>query len=68
MLDHIFLTVSDVDRSVAFYEKVLPHIGIDVRHDYDGKDAEVVGKPDRKIIGPPSLLSEQPSVQSFIRL
>jgi polyphosphate kinase len=36
--------------------------------DYDGKDPEVVGKPDRKIIGPPSLLSEQPSPQSFIRL
>ncbi len=36
--------------------------------DYDGKDKEVVGKPDSKIIGPPSLLSEQPSAQSFIRL
>lgn len=36
MLDHIFLTVSDVDRSVAFYEAVLPHVGIHVRHDYDG--------------------------------
>ena len=36
--------------------------------DYDGKDEEVVGKPDSKIIGSPSLLSEQPSAQSFIRL
>jgi polyphosphate kinase len=36
--------------------------------DYDGKDAEVVGKPDGKIIGSPALLSEQASVQSFIRL
>ena len=36
--------------------------------DYDGKDLEVVGKPDDKIIGPPSLLSEQPSGQSFMRL
>jgi polyphosphate kinase 2 len=36
--------------------------------DYDGKDAEIVGKPDAKIIGPPSLLSEQPSAQSFLRL
>jgi len=35
---------------------------------YDGKDPEIVGKPDRKIIGPPSLLSEQPADQSFIRL
>ncbi len=30
--------------------------------DYDGKDDEVVGKPDRKIIGPSALLSEQTSV------
>jgi len=37
-------------------------------YDYDGKDTEVVGKPDRKIIGPPSLLSEQAAVQSFTRL
>ena len=36
--------------------------------DYEGKDDEIVGKPDRKIIGPPSLLSEQVSPQSFIRL
>jgi polyphosphate kinase len=38
------------------------------QYDYDGKDAEIVAKPDRKIIGPPSLLSEQASIQSFIRL
>jgi polyphosphate kinase len=38
------------------------------KFDYDGKDKEVVGKPDRKIIGPPSLLSENTSVQSFTRL
>ncbi len=36
--------------------------------DYEGKDSEVVGKPDRKIIGPPSLLSEQSSVQPFTKL
>ena len=36
--------------------------------DYEGKDEEVVGKPDRKIIGPPALLSEKTSVQSFTRL
>ena len=36
--------------------------------DYDQKDPEVVGKPDRKIIGPPALLSEQGSFQSFMRL
>jgi polyphosphate kinase len=38
------------------------------RYDYDGKDTEVVGKPDRRIIGPPSLLAEQAAVQSFTRL
>jgi polyphosphate kinase len=36
--------------------------------DYDGKDEEIVGKPDRKIIGPSALLSEKTSVQSFTRL
>ncbi len=36
--------------------------------DYDGKDAEVVGKPDRKIIGPSTLLSEKTSIPSFTRL
>ncbi|QEM83031.1 VOC family protein [Halomonas binhaiensis] len=37
MLDHIFLTVSDTDRSIAFYERVLPVLGITSRLDYDGK-------------------------------
>ena len=36
--------------------------------EYDGKDEEVVGKPDRKIIGPSALLSEKTAVQSFTRL
>jgi hypothetical protein len=36
--------------------------------DYEGKDDEVVGKPDRKIIGPSALLSEQTSLQTFTRL
>ncbi|MET4697351.1 catechol 2,3-dioxygenase-like lactoylglutathione lyase family enzyme [Constrictibacter sp. MBR-5] len=39
MLDHIFLTVSDTARSVAFYETVLPILGITARLDYDGRDA-----------------------------
>jgi polyphosphate kinase len=38
------------------------------RFDYDRKDPEIVGKPDRKIIGPPSLLSEQATIQSIPRL
>jgi polyphosphate kinase 2 len=36
--------------------------------DYDGKDEEVVGKPDRKIIGPSALLSEKAPDRSFTRL
>jgi polyphosphate kinase len=36
--------------------------------DYEGKNEEVVGKPDPKIIGPSALLSEQTSMQSFTRL
>jgi hypothetical protein len=35
--------------------------------DYYGKDPEIVGKPDRKIIGPPALLSERSS-DPFTRL
>jgi polyphosphate kinase 2 len=38
------------------------------RFDYDGKDKEVVGKPDGKIIGPSALLSEATAAQSFTRL
>lgn len=50
MIDHIFLTVKDTDRSVAFYEKVLPVLGITNRLDYDGKDGPM-GHPDLKGFG-----------------
>jgi hypothetical protein len=36
MLDHIFLTVADVERSIAFYEKTLAPLGIEHAIDYDG--------------------------------
>jgi polyphosphate kinase len=36
--------------------------------DYEGKDEEVVGKPDRKIIGPSALLSEKTTDGSFMPL
>jgi polyphosphate kinase 2 len=36
--------------------------------DYEGKDAAIVGKPDRKIIDKPAMLSERGSAQSFMRL
>ena len=50
MLDHIFLTVRDLRKSVAFYTVVLPGLGITVRHDYDGKDGPE-GHPDLKGFG-----------------
>jgi catechol 2,3-dioxygenase-like lactoylglutathione lyase family enzyme len=50
MLDHIFLTVGDTDRSIAFYERVLPALGITARGDYDGEDGPP-GHPDLKGFG-----------------
>lgn len=50
MLDHIFLTVGDTDRSIAFYERVLPVLGITARGNYDGKDGPP-GHPDLKGFG-----------------
>ena len=50
MLDHIFLTVDDLARSVAFYERVLPVLGITARHDFDGSQGPA-GHPDLKGFG-----------------
>ena len=50
MLDHIFLTVSDLNRSIAFYEAVLPVVGIVARHDYDGRQGPPA-HPDLKGFG-----------------
>jgi catechol 2,3-dioxygenase-like lactoylglutathione lyase family enzyme len=50
MLDHVFLPVSDVPRSVRFYEKALAPIGFTVRVDYDGKNGPP-GHPDLKGFG-----------------
>ena len=44
MIDHIILTVSDFERSIAFYEKALKPLGITTFIDYKGKD----GHPDLK--------------------
>jgi len=38
------------------------------KFDYEGKDEEVVGTPDSKIIGPPALLSERTTAQAFTTL
>jgi catechol 2,3-dioxygenase-like lactoylglutathione lyase family enzyme len=50
MLDHVFLTVSDIERSISFYEAALAPLGIDQRFDYDGKDGPP-GHPDLKGFG-----------------
>jgi catechol 2,3-dioxygenase-like lactoylglutathione lyase family enzyme len=50
MLDHVFLSVSDIDRSVAFYTAALAPLGIVNRHDYSGKDGPP-GHPDLKGFG-----------------
>ena len=50
MLDHVFLTVADTERAIAFYERVLPRLGITLRHDYDGSNGPA-GHPDLKGFG-----------------
>lgn len=50
MLDHVFLSVSDIDRSIAFYEAALASLGIAHAIDYDGKDGPP-GHPDLKGFG-----------------
>ncbi|HTI03396.1 MAG TPA: VOC family protein [Acidisoma sp.] len=50
MLDHAFLSVSDLERSVAFYSQALTPLGITIRHDYDGQDGPP-GHPDLKGFG-----------------
>lgn len=50
MLDHVFLAVTDIDRSIAFYTAALAPLGIINRHDYDGKDGPP-GHPDLKGFG-----------------
>ena len=50
MLDHIFLTVADLERSIAFYEKTLAPLGVEHAFDYDGKDGPE-GHPDLKGFG-----------------
>jgi catechol 2,3-dioxygenase-like lactoylglutathione lyase family enzyme len=50
MLDHIFLSVSDVQRSVDFYTAPLAPLGIAHQHDDDGKGSPP-GHPDLKGFG-----------------
>jgi catechol 2,3-dioxygenase-like lactoylglutathione lyase family enzyme len=50
LLDHVFVTVKDLARSIAFYEAVLQPLGIVHATDYDGKDGPE-GHPDLKGFG-----------------
>src|ERR1700754_3839787 len=50
VLDHVFLTVGDLDRSITFYTAALAPLGITTRVDYDGKDGPP-GHPDLKGFG-----------------
>lgn len=50
MLDHIFISVSDLSRSIAFYSATLTPMGITARVDYDGKDGPP-GHPDLRGFG-----------------
>jgi catechol 2,3-dioxygenase-like lactoylglutathione lyase family enzyme len=50
MLDHVFISVNDINRSIAFYTAVFKPLGIVNRVDYDGKDGPP-GHPDLKGFG-----------------
>ena len=50
MLDHVIITVKDLDRSIAFYETALKPLGSVHALDYDGKNGPE-GHPDLKGFG-----------------
>jgi catechol 2,3-dioxygenase-like lactoylglutathione lyase family enzyme len=50
MLDHVFISVGDIERSIAFYTAALAPLGITERVDYDGKYGPP-GHPDLKGFG-----------------
>lgn len=50
MLDHVFICVSAIDCSIAFYEKALAPLGIAHALDYDGRQGPA-GHPDLKGFG-----------------
>lgn len=50
MLDHVFLSVSDLPASIKFYEQALAPLGIRHAVDYDGADGPE-GHPDLKGFG-----------------
>ena len=50
MLDHVFITVSDINRSIQFYEAALAPMGVHHVIDYDGANGPP-GHPDLKGFG-----------------
>ena len=50
MLNHIFITVNNIDNSISFYEQALAPLGIRHVIDYDGADGPK-GHPDLKAFG-----------------
>ena len=54
MLDHVFISVSDFERSIAFYTAALAPLGISDRVDYDGAD------------GPPGSYQDLDSADAFL--
>lgn len=50
MLNHVFICVSDIARSIAFYEKALAPLGIAHALDYDGRQGPAA-HPDLKGFG-----------------
>ena len=50
LLDHVIITVKDLDRSIAFYETALKPLGIVRALDYDRKNGPE-GHPDLKGFG-----------------
>jgi catechol 2,3-dioxygenase-like lactoylglutathione lyase family enzyme len=50
VIDHVFLTVSDMDRSIEFYDQALRPLGMRHLIDFDGSDGPE-GHPDLKGFG-----------------